>query len=60
MYNTCMTNENINTTLSMLIIATLMVFALVMIVTGNPATTNDTKKLRDSVWHVYLQSLTHE
>jgi hypothetical protein len=55
-----MTNENINTTLSMLIIATLMVFALVMIVTGNPATTNDTKKLRDSVWHVYLQSLTHE
>ena len=60
MYNTCMTNENINTTLSMLIIATLMVLAMVMIVTGNPATTNDTKKLHDSVWHVYLQSLTHE
>ena len=44
----------------MLIIVTLMILSVVLIVTGHPGTIDETKKLRDSDWHVYLKSLTHE
>jgi hypothetical protein len=60
MYNTCMISNYINTTVSMLIIVTLMVLSVVLIVTGHPGTIDETKKLRDFDWHVYLKSLTHE